>query len=107
MAKSKNDEFPKSAQEMATYCKALAHPARILIVQFLMKQKQCMCGDLMPEIPLSQATISQHLKALKTAGLIKGELSGPRSKYCLDTKKMSFFLKNFKGLNSLFNDSSC
>jgi ArsR family transcriptional regulator, arsenate/arsenite/antimonite-responsive transcriptional repressor len=93
--------------ELAHWCKALGHPARLMIVQTLMKQSQCMCGDLTELIPLSQATISQHLKALKEAGLIKGELQGPRSRYCLDTKKFKKLLKNFESLKEDFDESCC
>lgn len=69
---------------MASLAKALAHPARVAIVETLIKRNSCVCGDLVDELPLSQATVSQHLKELKTAGIIKGTIEGPSICYCID-----------------------
>lgn len=77
---------------LAAICKALAHPARIRIVGRLKKLNQCVCGDLVDALPLAQSTVSQHLKILKSAGVIRGEIEGPRTCYCLSP----FFLKEFK-----------
>jgi ArsR family transcriptional regulator len=63
--------------------RALGHPARLSIVRLLMERKQCVCGDLVDELPLAQATVSQHLKVLKEAGIIVGEVTGPAMCYCL------------------------
>jgi DNA-binding transcriptional ArsR family regulator len=71
---------------MARIYKALAHPARIAILQFLIKSKSCFCGDIVEELPLSQSTVSQHLAELKKAGLIKGTIDGPGVCYCIDEK---------------------
>jgi DNA-binding transcriptional ArsR family regulator len=66
--------------------KALGHPARIVILQFLIKSKQCVCRDIVDELPLSQSTVSQHRNELKKAGLIKGNIEGPSVCYCIDEK---------------------
>ena len=71
---------------MATMVKALGHPARIAIVEYLLKVNSCICGDIVDELPLSQPTVSQHLKELKNAGLISGSVEGNTICYCLDEK---------------------
>ncbi|PNA37160.1 helix-turn-helix transcriptional regulator, partial [Pseudomonas sp. MPR-AND1A] len=72
---------------MAKYAKALSHPARIAILGLLIKKQACICGDIVEELPLSQSTVSQHLKELKDAGLIKGEIEGVSVCYCIDEKE--------------------
>ncbi|HEX8039166.1 MAG TPA: metalloregulator ArsR/SmtB family transcription factor [Chryseosolibacter sp.] len=84
MGLTKTQGFTKSQLELASFAKALAHPARIAILQFLATQKACMCGDIVNELPLSQSTVSQHLKELKAVGLIKGDVDGPAVCYCID-----------------------
>lgn len=69
--------------------KALAHPARIAILEVLIKKNACMCGDIVEVLPLSQSTVSQHLKELKEAGLIKGDIEGAKVCYCIDEKEWS------------------
>ena len=86
MGLTKTEGFTKSQLELAALAKALAHPARIAILQFLAVQKACVCGDIVESLPLSQSTVSQHLKELKSAGLIKGEVEGPSICYCIDEK---------------------
>ncbi|HEY5747277.1 MAG TPA: metalloregulator ArsR/SmtB family transcription factor [Chryseolinea sp.] len=86
MGATKTEEFTKAQNEMAVLAKALGHPARIAILQFLIKTKSCVCGDIVEELPLSQSTVSQHLKELKNAGLIKGDIEGPSVCYCIDEK---------------------
>jgi len=71
-------------ERMAQLCKALAHPARISILVYLKRLNQCVCGQIVNHLPLAQSTVSQHLKILKQAGLIRGEIDGPRTCYCLD-----------------------
>ena len=71
-------------EALAALCKALAHPTRVEIVRILARTEGCVCGDLVDKFPLAQSTVSQHLKILKDAGLIRGELSGPRTCYCID-----------------------
>jgi DNA-binding transcriptional ArsR family regulator len=71
---------------IATFAKALAHPARVEILLYLAKQNSCICGDIVSALPLSQSTVSQHLSELKSAGLIKGTIDGPKVCYCLDAE---------------------
>lgn len=84
MGKSKTSEFTNTQNRLAKTAKALAHPARIAILEFLAKRNSCVCGDIVDELPLSQSTISQHLKELKSVGLIKGEINGTNVCYCID-----------------------
>ena len=71
---------------LARRIKALAHPARLAIVRALMQANGCSCGDIVRHLPLAQSTVSQHLKVLREAGLIRGEIGGPRSCYCIDAR---------------------
>jgi DNA-binding transcriptional ArsR family regulator len=84
MGLSKTEEFTKTQNDVAAYAKALAHPARIAILKHLAKTKNCVCGDIVDELPLSQSTVSQHLKELKEVGLIKGNINGTSVCYCID-----------------------
>lgn len=86
---AKTDVFESDLQELADLCKALAHPARLAIIQHLAQHESCICGEIVDAMPLAQATVSRHLKTLKEAGLIKGEIDGPRSCYCLDTDALA------------------
>ena len=87
MGVTKSYEFGVKENRTAKYAKALAHPARIVILQFLAKRQACVCGDIVDELPLSQSTVSQHLKELKEAGLIKGDIEGAKVCYCIDEKE--------------------
>ena len=87
MGLSKTDEFTVKDNRIATYAKALAHPARVAILQLLVKKQACICGDIVEELPLSQSTVSQHLKELKNAGLIKGEIEGASICYCINEEE--------------------
>ncbi len=78
------DAFAPTDVALAARLKALAHPARLAILRTLAERNTCLCGDLVEVLPLAQATVSQHLRALREAGLIRGEADGPRSCYCLD-----------------------
>lgn len=84
MAINKAKLFNTSQKRTAELMKALAHPARIAIIELLVEKETCICGDITDELPLAQSTVSQHLKALKNAGIIKGEIDGVRTCYCLD-----------------------
>ena len=84
MAKAQVKRFSESQQELAGVAKALSHPARVAILEVLASKNVCLCGEVVEEFPLSQATVSQHLKVLKEAGLVQGEVEGPRSCYCVD-----------------------
>lgn len=86
MGLTKTEIFTEKQNRLATMMKALAHPARIAIIQQLIRTKACICGDLVEELGLAQATISQHLKELKNAGLIKGTIEGTSVCYCIDDK---------------------
>lgn len=81
-------------EELAVLAKALGHPVRAGIVRYLARRERCMYGDLADQLPLSKSTVSQHLKALREAGLIRGELEGPRACYCIDPVG----LRRLKGL---------
>ncbi len=86
MAEHKLEEFSKKEQELAAFAKALSHPARISLLKVLAQRNECVCGELVDIMPLAQATVSQHLKALKDAGLIQGTIEGPKSCYCINWK---------------------
>ncbi|MHC1706363.1 MAG: ArsR/SmtB family transcription factor [Bacteroidales bacterium] len=100
MGSSKSEEFTIKDNRIARYAKALAHPARVSILKLLIKKQTCMCGTIVEELPLSQSTVSQHLKELKEAGLIRGEIEGPRICYCIDEEEWRQAQKYF---NDFFN----
>jgi len=85
MGSTKSSLFTAEQNRIAELAKAIGHPARIAILQILM-QRGCVCGELVEELPLSQSTVSQHLKALKQAEIIKGEITGVRTCYCINEK---------------------
>lgn len=74
--------------ELATLAKALGHPARVKILRLLVRKDGCVCGDIVDELPLAQSTVSQHLKVLKAAGLIRGDVDGPRVCYCVEPRAL-------------------
>jgi DNA-binding transcriptional ArsR family regulator len=88
--------YSNKEEQIAQFAKALGHPARVAIVSLLLKKQNCICGDIVDELPLSQSTVSQHLKELKEAGIIKGEISGVKTCYCIDEK-------NWAKMSLLFN----
>ena len=83
MGLSKSFKFSEAETRIAAYAKAIAHPARVAILDFLTKSNECFCGDIVAHVPLAQATVSQHLQVLKSAGLIKGTIKGPKTCYCI------------------------
>jgi DNA-binding transcriptional ArsR family regulator len=97
MAYSKAKQFDTKDVELAKYAKALSHPARIAILKFLSKQSCCYCGDIVEVFPISQSTVSQHLKELKKAGLIQGEINPPKVRYCIEPN-------NFAEVKRIFNE---
>jgi len=101
MGITKSEIFSRQQNRLATMLKALAHPARLAILQHLIQADACICGDLVEELGLAQATISQHLKALKSAGLIQGTIEGTSVCYCIDPRVW----KQFKGELDLLFDS--
>ncbi len=84
MGLTKTENFTDHQNRLAAYFKALAHPARIAILQVLIEKNACICGDIVDELPLAQATVSQHLRELKQAGIIKGTIEGTSICYCVD-----------------------
>lgn len=88
MAKSKTYLFGRKEIRVARMAKALAHPARVAILRILSGRNECVCGEIVNGVPLAQATVSQHLKELKAAGLIAGTIDGPKSCYCIDWKNL-------------------
>lgn len=84
MGVTKTQNFTGRQNQIAAVAKVLGHPARIAILEYLLKHQACICGDLVGELPLAQATVSQHLKELKSAGLIKGEIEGTSVCYCIN-----------------------
>jgi DNA-binding transcriptional ArsR family regulator len=94
---SENFEYSPDTEEMAKFAKALAHPARIIILKHLSTSSCCFTGDLLEVLPLAQSTISQHLKELKEAGLIQGEVHPPKVRYCINNE-------NWQKARTLFDD---
>ncbi|MCB0494303.1 MAG: winged helix-turn-helix transcriptional regulator [Cyclobacteriaceae bacterium] len=86
MGVTKTALFKKKQNRIATLAKAFDHPARVAIIEYLLRHETCICNDLVNEFPLSQSTITQHLKELKRIGIIKGEVEGPKVNYCIDEK---------------------
>lgn len=86
MALARKEKFPRKEADISEFAKALAHPARLAILTTLAEKRECICGDLVLDLPLAQSTVSQHLKALKEIGFVKGTIDGPRSRYCIDWK---------------------
>ena len=99
MGTTKTAEYTLKELSIAKYAKALSHPARIAILNLLIKKQACICGDIVDDLPLSQSTVSQHLKELKEAGLIKGNITGASICYCIDEKEWN---KALTQLNDLF-----
>ena len=107
MGLTRSEEFTRTQNELAGLAKAIAHPARIAILQFLIKRKSCVCGDIVDELPLSQSTVSQHLSELKKAGLITGEIDGPSVCYCIDEKVWSRAKKVIGELFESYEGKNC
>ena len=98
MAQSKKNEFNEEFIQLADFAKALSHPVRIQILHILVEKNLCICGDIVDVLPLSQSTVSQHLKELKRVGLIKGEIEGPRTCYCVDNNNIKKAMVEFQKL---------
>jgi len=109
MGVSKTSLFTKQQNEIALMAKALAHPARIAILQYLVKVSSCVCGDVVEQLGLAQATTSQHLKELKKAGLITGTIEGANVCYCIDPKAWKQFRQVFGGFfkDDVNQDRNC
>ena len=89
MGATKTENFTDNQNAISILAKALGHPARVAIIEYLMKVDTCICGDIVNQLPLAQPTVSQHLKELKNAGLIKGSIEGNAICYCIDEKALT------------------
>ena len=98
MGATKTESFTERQNLLATLAKALGHPARIAILDFLLSVDSCICGDIVNELPLAQPTISQHLKELKNAGLIKGSIEGNAICYCIDENSLHILQNYFRNI---------
>jgi DNA-binding transcriptional ArsR family regulator len=110
MAIHKKEIFAQKEQDLAAFAKALSHPARIAILKVLAQKNECICGEIVELLPLAQSTVSQHLKELKTAGLIDGTVDGPRSYYCINWKAFQKFMGEFSFLFNklkIQNEKAC
>lgn len=107
MGASKTEHFTSRQNEIATIAKALGHPARIAIIEHLLKVNTCICNDIVDELPLAQPTISQHLKELKNAGLIKGSIEGNAVCYCIDGKTFATLKEYFSKIILTVTSQKC
>ncbi|GAB3337941.1 metalloregulator ArsR/SmtB family transcription factor [Marivirga atlantica] len=111
MGVSRTDLFSEAQNNMALAAKAFAHPARVAIIEYLLKASACINGDLVNELGLAQATISQHLRELKEIGIIKGTIEGTRVSYCINSEKWELIKTQFSTLfnsyNKLSEDNCC
>ena len=100
MGATKTDHFTDRQNSISKMTKALGHPARVAIVEYLTKVDDCICGDIVNELPLAQPTVSQHLKELKNAGLIKGNVEGNAICYCIDEKAIEKLQNYFSNIST-------
>jgi DNA-binding transcriptional ArsR family regulator len=110
MGITKSAYFTEAQNQLALQLKALAHPARIAILEFLLKTESCICGDIVNELPLSQATVSQHLKEMKNAGIIKGTIEGNAICYCIDQDQFNQLTQQMVQINEVLktkNNQCC
>ncbi|WP_264537925.1 ArsR/SmtB family transcription factor [Flavobacterium sp. N1736] len=107
MGATKTEHFTDKQNQIATIAKALGHPARIAIIEYLLKVNECICGDIVNELPLAQPTVSQHLKELKNAGLIKGNIEGNAICYCIDENTFAILKDYFSNIISVVKDQKC
>ncbi|MCI0921963.1 ArsR/SmtB family transcription factor [Sphingobacterium rhinopitheci] len=107
MGATKTEHFTDKQNQIATIAKALGHPARIAIIEYLMKVNACICGDIVNELPLAQPTVSQHLKELKNAGIIKGNIEGNAICYCIDEKTIEILNTYFFHIVQSVSKNKC
>ncbi|MCO5236766.1 MAG: metalloregulator ArsR/SmtB family transcription factor [Chitinophagaceae bacterium] len=107
MGATKTDHFTDQQNQIASIAKALGHPARVAIIEHLLKVKACICGDIVNELPLAQPTVSQHLKELKNAGLIKGNIEGNAICYCIDEKRFEVLKNYFSKIITTVTKQNC
>lgn len=106
MGVTKSDLFTEGQNELALAAKALAHPARVAIIEYLLKSDSCINGDLVNELGLAQATISQHLRELKDIGIIQGTIEGTRVSYCINAKRWKEIQEKFSNIFNKLRDPS-
>lgn len=104
MGATKNEHFSEAQNQIAIIAKALGHPARIAIIEHLVKVNKCICGDIVSELPLAQPTVSQHLKELKNAGLIRGTIEGNSVCYCIEEKMIEKIKGYFQVMATVLHD---
>ncbi|MGL4992692.1 MAG: ArsR/SmtB family transcription factor [Bacteroidales bacterium] len=104
---SKQKGYSSEQEQIAKVAKALGHPARVAIIEFLLSQESCFFGDINHELPISKATVSQHLKELKEAGIIQGEIEGPKVRYCINKANWIVNQKLFSTLFGHLKLESC
>lgn len=107
MGATKTDHFTDQQNQISTIAKALGHPARVAIIEHLLKVNACICGDIVNELPLAQPTVSQHLKELKNAGLIKGNIEGNAIFYCIDEKTFEVLKNYFSKIITTVTKQNC
>lgn len=107
MGASKTEHFTKNQNEIALIAKALGHPARVAIMEYLMNVNTCICGDIVNELPLAQPTVSQHLKELKNANLIKGTIEGNAICYCINEKSIELLITYFSKITTVLKNKQC
>ncbi|MDH6250698.1 ArsR family transcriptional regulator [Chryseobacterium sp. H1D6B] len=107
MGATKTDFFTEKQNQIASTAKALGHPARVAIIEYLLKVNECICGDIVNELPLAQPTVSQHLKELKNAGLIKGSIEGNTICYCIDEKAFEILNTYFSNIITAVKKQNC
>ncbi|CAC9974770.1 MULTISPECIES: helix-turn-helix transcriptional regulator [Flavobacterium] len=107
MGATKTEHFTDKQNQIATIAKALGHPARIAIIEYLLKVNECICGDIVNELPLAQPTVSQHLKELKNAGLIKGNIEGNAICYCIDENTFDILKAYFSNIIAVTKEQKC
>ena len=107
MGASKSDSFSVEHNEISSLFKALSHPARIAIVEYLLSVDSCICGDIVNELPLAQPTISQHLKELKNANIIKGNIEGTAICYCINPEIIQKIERHFNIISSKLKNECC
>ena len=107
MGITKTERFTAEQNELAILAKAIGHPARIAIIEYLLKIDSCICGDIVNELPLAQPTVSQHLKELKNAGLIKGNIEGTSICYCVNEEGFNKLKGFFQNINAYLTNKEC
>ncbi|WP_348799984.1 ArsR/SmtB family transcription factor [Flavobacterium adhaerens] len=107
MGATKTEHFTDQQNQIATIAKALGHPARVAILEYLLKVNECICGDIVSELPLAQPTVSQHLKELKNAAIIKGNIEGNTICYCIDEKTIAILDSYFSNIVKTISSTKC